>query len=466
MSAPASRPAGRPAPAAAVRRDALHIPDLTVPTDDTTTLRRLIVRDVRRWGEALRAMPLGRFDEADRPGFVAAVAALIALEDHAPARAAAVLRMPMISVLIELCWRHRDDARDDATLDAAWRVQGRELVWLLLGELALHRALPDAGVPVARPAAGWLPWRSLSAGLLLEFGPAIEIIRFVAGGIEVDTSKGGAPAIATFSFASPCDGPWRWSRPYHPIAPGLFLAQTDNNPLSSFEAHPDKDGNHLDLGHRPASDWVAVLADCVALVERYLPLIAEEMRLLLRMCIPVGVDDEKHLSASFQEYIGAIYLTLHPNVMTMVEALIHEFQHNKINVAFHHDPMLRNAFWPLVTSPVRPDPRPLHGVLLAVHAFQPIAMLYQRMQQDGHPFAQNPSWQRRAATIFAKIHEGAVTVLGQGDPTPIGQQLLDEMRALDASLMAYAQHVGWLDADFAVAFGPERGPAGMGGDEP
>ncbi len=462
MSATANLHPARRGPAAASRRDApLQIRDLTVPVDDTTTLRRLIVRDVRRWSEALRGLPLGRFDEADRPGFVAIVAAIAALEASTPARAAALLRLPTISVLIELCWRHRDEGRGDAALDAAWRAQAKELVWLLLGELALLDALPPAGVRVLRPAAGWLPWRSLTAGLLVQLADDVAEIRWHGRGFE---TIGAAPA--NLSLADPGEGPWTWSRPYHPIAPGLFLAETDNNPLSSFEAHPDKDGNQLDLGRRPAADWVAVLAECVGLVDRYLPLIAEEMRLLLRLCIPVGVDDEKHLSASFQEYIGAIYLTLHPNVMTMVEALIHEFQHNKINVAFHHDPMLRNAFWPLVTSPVRPDPRPLHGVVLAVHAFQPIAMLYQRMQQDGHPFAQNPAWQRRAATIFAKIHEGAVTVLGQGDPTPVGQQLLDEMRALDAALMAYAREVGWLDANHAVAIGPERGQQAMGGDEP
>ena len=462
MSATTNLPPTRRAAAAPARPEvSLQIPDLTVPVADTTTLRRLIVRDVRRWSEALRALPLGRFDEADRPGFVAVVAALSALESSAPARAAALLRLPTVSVLIELCWRHREDARTDAVLGGAWRQQGKELVWLLLGELALLGALPDAGVAVARPATGWLPWRSLTAGLQVDLEASVAEIRFVAGGFETID----APP-QRFAFAAPSDGPWAWSRPYHPIAPGLYLAETDNNPLSSFEAHPDKDGNQLDLGQRPASEWVEVLADCVGIVQRYLPLIAEEMRLLLRLCVPVGVDDEKHLSASFQEYIGAIYLTLHPNVMTMVEALIHEFQHNKINVAFHHDPMLRNAFWPLVTSPVRPDPRPLHGVVLAVHAFQPIAMLYQRMQQDGHPFAQNPAWQRRAATIFAKIHEGAVTVLGQGDATPVGQQLLAEMRALDESLMAYAHEVGWLDANFAVAIGAQRGNDAMAGDEP
>src|SRR6185436_4142373 len=103
-------------------------------------------------------------------------------------------------------------------------------------------------------------------------------------------------------------------------------------------------------------------------------------------------DDHKHLSASYQEAIGTIYLTLHPNLMTMAEAVIHEFSHNKLNALFELDELLENAYWPLYTSPVRPDPRPLHGVVLAVHAFQPVARLYERMTDAGHPRARSPDF--------------------------------------------------------------------------
>src|SRR6185503_20664745 len=95
------------------------------------------------------------------------------------------------------------------------------------------------------------------------------------------------------------------------------------------------------------------------------------------------------LSASYQEAIGTIYMTLHPSLMTMTEALIHEFSHNKINALFEIDDVLENAWSPLYASPVRPDPRPLHGVLLAVHAFLPVARLYEALIQAREPAAQH-----------------------------------------------------------------------------
>jgi HEXXH motif-containing protein len=198
-----------------------------------------------------------------------------------------------------------------------------------------------------------------------------------------------------------------------------------------LEAHPDKNGNAIDLGGHSIERWTKVLDDALDVVATYLPALYEELRLFIHQIVPVGYDEEKHLSASYQEAIGTIYLTLHPSLMTMVEALIHEFSHNKINALFESDDVLENAFSPLYASPVRPDPRPLHGVLLAVHAFQPVARLYERMLLAKDPRAENASFTRRFARIRAINREGAEVVLTHGKPTAIGQGLLDEIRRWD-----------------------------------
>ena len=80
---------------------------------------------------------------------------------------------------------------------------------------------------------------------------------------------------------------------------------------------------------------------------------------------------------------------------------------------------------------MRPDPRPLHGVLLAVHAFLPVARLYERMMEAGDPEAQNDAFRRRYARIRKINREGAELVLDKGKPTSVGQGLLDEIRRWD-----------------------------------
>ena len=216
-----------------------------------------------------------------------------------------------------------------------------------------------------------------------------------------------------------------------PITDTLMLALVDNNPLAMSEAHPDKSGNALDLGGRPASEWTDTLAQGLDLIGEHMPDLRGEIDLYLHQIVPVGYDEHAHLSASYQEVIGTVYMTLHPQLMTMVEATIHEFQHNKLHAQLELDPLLENAFWPLYSSPVRPDPRPLQGVLLAVHAFLPVARLYQRMRAAGHPGTRGPDFERRYAQIVAGNHEGATVLLEHAAPTQIGGALLDEIRRWD-----------------------------------
>ncbi len=157
------------------------------------------------------------------------------------------------------------------------------------------------------------------------------------------------------------------------------------------------------------------------------------MDVVLQQIIPVGADDEKHLSASYGEAIGTIYVTLHPNAMTMTEAVVHELSHNKLNAALELGPLLENAHAPLFSSPVRPDPRPLHGVLLAVHAFLPVAAMYRAMIDAGDPLAESDRFRERFRQIARGNHEGMTVLLEHARPTLEGRALLDELARIDAS---------------------------------
>jgi len=218
---------------------------------------------------------------------------------------------------------------------------------------------------------------------------------------------------------------------FHELRPGIRFALADANPLAMFEAHPDKQGNALSLGGRDASEWIATVDEALAIVGRHLPAVIEEMRALALLVIPVGYEPEKHLSASYREYVGACYVTLHPDMRTMAEALVHEFQHNKANLASHHDVLLENALGTMVRSPVRPDLRPIWGVLLAVHAFVPVAELYRRMLEGG-----DVRIATRLADVIARNDEGLRTLREHAVPTRIGAALLEELEVLHARHVA------------------------------
>jgi HEXXH motif-containing protein len=209
----------------------------------------------------------------------------------------------------------------------------------------------------------------------------------------------------------------------------MVLALADNNPMRMFEAHPDKQGNTIDLGGKPVEDWTASLSAALDLIGEHLPAFRAEVDLVLRQIVPVGFFPESHLSASYQEAIGTIYLSLHPSPLTMAEAIVHEVSHNKLNVLFEQDAVIENDPNETYTSPVRPDPRPIHGVLLAVHAFLPVERMYRNMLAAGAAPGE-PELHRHVERVSELNRQGAEVLLRHGKPSPMGRAIFDEIELL------------------------------------
>ena len=100
-----------------------------------------------------------------------------------------------------------------------------------------------------------------------------------------------------------------------------------------------------------------------------------------------------------------------------------------LNTLLELDPLLENAYSPLYPSPVRPDPRPLMGVLLAVHAFLPIEAFYRTLLESETDYG---DLHRRYERVCASNREGASVLLEHARPTDVGCGVLDEIARLIA----------------------------------
>lgn len=373
--------------------------DLTIADEGSTTTYAVLSR------------ALGRAIREAQPLLHARLGAAVA--DDLGALASSI-RRPEIGVLVRAHRSAAPEARDAIAT---------ELAALVAFDLACARALTGA-VRLERP-----PGRILSsaAGVAIDVPPDTTAIAFAADTIVFER----VDARDTIDLDAPLQDIAAARIAFHDVEPDVLFATDDNNPLAMLEAHPDKRGNAIDLGGEPLERWLATLRDALALVRAHLPAFAAEIALLRPTFIPVGAHAERHLSASYREAIGTVYLTLHPSLMTMAESIVHELSHNKLNALFECDDVLENAFFPLFASPVRPDPRPLHGVLLAVHAFLPIARLYEQMIEAAHPLAASPAFRERFAEIVRINREGAAVVLENARPTVVGRALLDEIARWD-----------------------------------
>ena len=348
---------------------------------------------------------------------------------------------PMVGTALQCTFLRADLPQFAPRIDAA----AAAMTPHLLLELALRGLIPEGqsilwehGAPPLSAIAIGAELSAPAQATGLRFSPSH--LSAIAGGDEVARLPLERAALGRALAGD--GGGFRVARCFHRVGAVSHLATVDHNPIAAFEAHPDKAGNHVDLGGRPAGEWVEMLEQCFALVERYLPGEYAEMRMLLHEIVPVGFDPERHLSASYREAVGTVYMTLHPNVMTMTEAVIHEFQHNKANVSAYSADYIANAFHPLYKSPVRPDPRPLWGILLAVHAFLPVAEIYRRMRDDAHPLAARPDFERRMLEIDLKNHEGMEMLRAHAELTEPGRALFDDLEALERRHLAEHQARG------------------------
>lgn len=214
----------------------------------------------------------------------------------------------------------------------------------------------------------------------------------------------------------------------HTIRENLYLSTVDTNPLSMHEAHPEKQGNTIDLGEKNIELWIHILDRCCRIIEDFLPTLWKDFTCFMRYIIPVGYHEQRHESASYAEFPGIAYLTLHPDILTMTEAIIHESQHSKINIVLFHDPILENGHSEWTTSPIRPDMRPLHGVLLAVHAFIPVSILHKKLAEAKHPISFSETFHKRQKEVWQSNQEGLSTLQEKAIPTKLGASLLKALQ--------------------------------------
>ncbi len=388
-----------------------RLDDFTIPRAGSDTLRRVLSRVWPALVRDLRELP--RADGAPRDLYARVVTRVASLWTSDPTAAVRLARRPTIAPRVRV-------ARADPSRLSLSAHHG--LLLDLAMELSAARAF---GPPlrVVRPPSGWRPVRAPSLGVEVLLDDAVSWIAFEDGALHVDGRRAELDASLRTSTGFIVREAWR------AIDGRVSLALVDDNPAAMGALHPDRAGNALDLGARTPEAWCEALREALAIVDAYLPSLAPERRLLAQVIVPVGVDDERHDSCTYEGAPGAMYLSLHPDPVKLAEAIVHEFQHDKLHALMRLDALLENGREEGYRSPVRPDPRPLRGVLLAAHAFIAVAEMYRAMREGGHPASRHSRFEARAEAVRVANVEALALLRESAKVTAVGRQLLEELVA-------------------------------------
>ncbi len=349
------------------------------------------------------------------------------------AAALACFASPFVGIPLRV-FKHR---RSWAHLSETIQKKHDNVIPHILLELAARRLLPDG--EVVNWAASAPPLASPSINVVLHPPAGAKGWRFESGKVTVlkGRKKGQGIRLTKDIFQDgSTQGEIRCDRVYVDLRDGIKLALVDPNPLVSLEDHPDRGGNEMDLGGHSVEDWQTAFRAALGLIADYAPDIYKEITSIVAQVVPVGFFTDRHVSSSYREALGTVYLSLHPEPLILAEAILHEFQHNKLFLARQKDPILLNAMYPLYRSPVRPDPRPLWGILLAAHAFLPVGAFHRILRDQGHPVAATPAFKERLYGIDNKNLEAMKTLRAHGRWTEFGLELFEELKAFNVRHIA------------------------------
>lgn len=226
----------------------------------------------------------------------------------------------------------------------------------------------------------------------------------------------------------------KWSK-----IPGTNILLTNNDYTPGGVArinHPSqKDGAQLTgFSSIEEKEWLNLYAQVFEKIREIHPWFYTELTSVLQKVVPIGISRDCHNSGSFSDCIGHIYMSypignIEP-VIAVLEAVIHEYNHNKLHIIMMSDPLILNSGEEIYYSPYRPDARHLYGIYAWLHALSAVLYVIFTWIQEGTLTSPSKDLILKSLLYFMK-DEASVRVLEKyGKFSPLGQELLNEMKAV------------------------------------
>lgn len=180
-------------------------------------------------------------------------------------------------------------------------------------------------------------------------------------------------------------------------------------------------------------DHVASFTGGLALIERCWPELYDEVACLTDHF--TLIEGTPFIGGSAISCLGVSFFKLLPSWTDVCYAdhIVHEAAHQRLHVEFEVEPALENGAFVGSASPIRRDPRPLHGVLHATFVFLRLSSFLLRVLQSEPTLEAERRLHRHALGLYAGLEQ----LERHGRWTPRGAQLFAQMRTAADHLREY-----------------------------
>lgn len=185
----------------------------------------------------------------------------------------------------------------------------------------------------------------------------------------------------------------------------ISLTTKDYNPDNGVVWHPDHNQEGMVWWwNKTPVEWKEVFSKSLDILKKIDENYFIELNKIIKKIVPMKTSFDIHNSCSYKDCIWTLYLWYTINAefpeLNILEALIHESSHNKLNLIMQSESLHENDFSLKYYSPYRPDARHIQWVFLWVHAIVPTVYVLLKWVEKG--VIQEKSWYEKIVLFHVK----------------------------------------------------------------
>ncbi len=215
----------------------------------------------------------------------------------------------------------------------------------------------------------------------------------------------------------------------------IALTLDFQNVDATKSTHPDHKKNHvwITFGSIDQVEWQRLFAQSFDIARQVSPGFMEEINSVIRKIIPFDVSIGMHNSGSFSDAIGHLLMSYPTEIecpeLALLEAIVHEYNHNKLNLILQTEPLIYNDSREIYYSPYRPDARHIHGIYMGVHALSGAYWVIWNAYSQGI-IQLSENWVEKSVLYVLKNGVSLQVLDKYSSLTPLGKLILEEIRTV------------------------------------